>query len=612
MDRRTPILAVAAGLAVLAPAASAAPGDVVNRAEANFPTLATAATVEKIEGKEGLDLRATGSDGRPVDVEALLNDDRAKQRDAFGALDARLVRHLDGLADDERVPVAIWLVEPERTLGERPQEGATSEDVDKLARLQTERRAAEVAEVTTPFLEQLRRFDEEAAASTSSPLVWATLPAGLVRELAKDERVDTIYGDLERGGPETNLSREVVGANLAPANTLDGSGVQVGVVESGGLADTTNPFMTIERSDPGPSCGTTTAHATGVAGIIRARPGVSRIFSFPIRNTLQGFAPASRLSVGSWCNTGDHRPRIDSAANWGARVITNSYFTGTTGAVTADDRHADGLVHDRWRLFVKSAGNRGAGDGRVTSPGNGYNVLAVGNVDLRGTPARADDVMSATSSFVDPTSTTGDREKPELSAPGTNIQMLSNGFPWAGQVNSGTSFAAPKVAGTAARLIQRKPFLGVWPEQLRATLMASAANNIEGATRLSDVDGAGMMAVDTAVRILDDNRHGGRLVDCNTFGRSQVVSSTQLGAGQRLRAAISWTADPSAVDHANRPSADLDLEVRGPGGSVFSSSFDNTSEIVDFRASTAGTFEVRVVNFRCARPTFVGWAHTNG
>jgi hypothetical protein len=33
---------------------------------------------------------------------------------------------------------------------------------------------------------------------------------------------------------------------------------------------------------------------------------------------------------------------------------------------------------------------------------------------------------------------------------------------------------------------------------------------------------------------------------------------------------------------------------------------------VDFRAPTAGTYDIRVVNFRCARSTFVGWAHTNG
>jgi hypothetical protein len=605
MRSRTPILAAAAALAAFAPTASAAPGDVVSRAEATFPTLATAAKVEKIEGKAGLELRAD------VDVDALVREDRARQRETLGALDPLLAQHLERLADDELVPVALWLVEPERALGKRPGEGAGTEDIDKLAQLQTERRAAQVAEVTGPFLEQLRSYDDQAAASTSSPLVWAHVPAGLVRELARDERIDTIYGDLEKGSAETNLSREVVGANLAPADTLDGTGVQVGIVEINGLADTTNPFMRIERSDPGPSCGTTIPHATGVAGLIGARAGVARAFGIPIRNTLQGFAPAARLSVGSWCNAGDNRPRVDSAADWGARVITNSYATGATGAVSADDRHADGLVHNRWRLFVKSAGNRGMLEGRVTSPGNGYNVLAVGDVDLGGTLARGNDVMSNTSSFVDPTSTNGDREKPEVAAPGTNIQMLSNGFPWPGQTDSGTSFAAPQVAGTAARLIQRKPFLGIWPEQLRAILMSSAVNNIEGATRLSDVDGAGMIAVDSAVRILDNNRHGGRHVDCNTFGGPQVVSSTTLAANQRLRAAISWTADPSAVDHATRPSTDLDLEVRGPNGSsFFSASFDNTSEIVDFRAPVAGTYEVRVHNFRCARSTFVGWAHT--
>ena len=51
--------------------------------------------------------------------------------------------------------------------------------------------------------------------------------------------------------------------------------------------------------------------------------------------------------------------------------------------------------------------------------------------------------------------------------------------------------------------------------------------------------------------------------------------------------------------------------MRGPNGSsFFSASFDNTSEIVDFRAPVDGTYDVRVHNFRCARPTFVGWAHT--
>ena len=463
----------------------------------------------------------------------------------------------------------------------------------------------------------LQKIDPDATASTTSPVVWASLPTGLIRELATDDRIDTVYGDLEKGEPETNLSRLVVGADFAPAAGLDGSGVQVGVVEAGAVADA-NPFLSVERTEHAfLSCNSASQHATGVAGIIGARPGTATVRSpsfpwpnVPVTSNLTGFANASRLFVGSWCPAGENRTRVDGAVAWGARIVNNSYFTDTTGTVTVNDRHADGVVHDNWRLFVKSAGNRGAGDGRVTSPGNGYNVLSVGDVDLNGTSTRTDDTMSGTSSFVDPTSTVGDREKPELAAPGTNIRMLSSGFPFGGQTSSGTSFAAPMVSGTAARLVQRKPFLGAWPEQLRAVLMASAVRNVEGATRLSDVDGAGMIAANTAVRVLDDNRHGGRRVDCGTFGGSQTVDTVTLRQEQRLRAAISWTADPSAPDHANRPSADLDLQVRGPAGSVFSSSFDNTSEIVDFRAPVDGTYEVRVVNFRCSRSTFVGWAHT--
>ena len=200
---------------------------------------------------------------------------------------------------------------------------------------------------------------------------------------------------------------------------------------------------------------------------------------------------------------------------------------------------------------------------------------------------------------------------PKWLHPGRASPCCRSGFPYGGQVDTGTSFAAPMVTGTAARLIERKPFLGSWPEQLRAILMASAVRNVEGATRLSDVDGAGMIAANTAVRVLDANRHGGRQVQCSSFGASQSMDTVQLRAGDRLRAAISWTADPSAPDHATRPSADLDLQVRGPAGTAFSSSFDNTSEIVDFSAPVDGQYDVRVVNFRCDRSTFVGWAHTN-
>ena len=558
--RATAVLAVAASVGAFVPGIAAAESEEpVSGATATFPSLGVTVDVEKIEEGDGFFLQATLK-GRPVDFEGLVAREAVARRKQLGSLDAALAAHLKELGQDDRVPVALWLEEAERDLEKRPDTSAGLDEIDALFERRTAERAEQVAALTAPWLEMLREHDAEVSASTTSPVVWASLPVGLIRELASDERIDTLYGDLEKGGPTTNLSRRVVGADSPPALGLTGAGVQVGVVEWGGLADPHNPFLSVERQEHGsawgfPNCYAVSDHATKVAGVIGARPGSVTVSAggWPFTRTevatsnLSGFANAARLFVGGWCNTGDNRDRVDGAVNWGARIVNNSYWTDATGGVTVNDRHADGVVHNSWRTFVTAAGNRGDTDALVISPANGYNALTVGNVNLNFTDIRGDDVMSNTSSFVDPTSMFGDREKPEVAAPGTNIEMLSAGFPYKNSASSGTSFAAPTVAGTAARLLERKPGLASWPEQLRAVLMASAVNNIEGSERLSDVDGAGMIAADTAVRILDDNRHDGLHVNCATFGGSQTVNSVQLQQGQRLRAAISWTDRPVCV-----------------------------------------------------------------
>ena len=73
---------------------------------------------------------------------------------------------------------------------------------------------------------------------------------------------------------------------------------------------------------------------------------------------------------------------------------------------------------------------------------------------------------------------------------------------------------------------------------------------------------------------------------------------------------ISWTTDPSFFDYTNRPSADIDLQVVDPNGVVVASSasWDNASEIVEFDSWLGGTYTVRAVNYRCDKPTFLGWA----
>ena len=134
-------------------------------------------------------------------------------------------------------------------------------------------------------------------------------------------------------------------------------------------------------------------------------------------------------------------------------------------------------------------------DADVTSPGLAYNVITVGGLDDAGTAQWSDDTMYACSSFGDPMSQNGDREKPELVAPAANIEMVDPG-PANLAVDSGTSFAAPHVTGVTALLMQQNSRLTVWPEITRAMLMASATHNIEG--------------VDEAVRPGRCGWHGGQ------------------------------------------------------------------------------------------------------
>jgi len=294
--------------------------------------------------------------------------------------------------------------------------------------------------------------------------------------------------------------------------------------------------------------------------------------------------------------------------SWGSNI-------GLTPGVM--DRFYDSIVMNNARTVVKSAGNEGCGfGGNVTSPGLAYNVITVGCFDDRGTISWADDVMNSCSSFVDPVSGHGDREKPELVAPGTNITSTTLSFPFVGSVGSGTTLAAPVVTGAAALLIERSPFLASWPESVKAILMATAMHNIEGSSRLSEFDGAGAVDALRAYEVsrLQNGSFGGILYTCSSPDLLDVASLT-LFAGQRTRVAIAWDNDPNYALYSSQPGADLDLQIISPSGSAVASSasWDNTYEIVDFTPAVSGTYKLRVNKYRCSySPRFLGWAYRRG
>ena len=170
------------------------------------------------------------------------------------------------------------------------------------------------------------------------------------------------------------------------------------------------------------------------------------------------------------------------------------------------------------------------------------------------------------------------------------------------------------VTGTTALMMRTNGALGVWPEAVKAILLATATNNIEGATIWSEFDGAGGINADRANRVAghSNGTWGAQNYSCGAASQT-IVSSVFVNKGQRVRVAMAWDTNPTFwnFSYGSRPSADLDMQVIGPLGSGVAGSFswDNTYEIVDFVAQTTGTHRLRVNKFRCNHtPKWLGWA----
>ncbi|MCE7987634.1 MAG: hypothetical protein DYG89_41245, partial [Caldilinea sp. CFX5] len=156
-------------------------------------------------------------------------------------------------------------------------------------------------------------------------------------------------------------------------------------------------------------------------------------------------------------------------------------------------------------VVVVAAGNNGTAE--LFPPANDPFVITVGATDDRGTQSIADDVVGVFSAYG---TTIDGHAKPDLVAPGRNIVMslphnnklvMGKEYP-DNQIDNnyfrmtGTSMAAPIVAGAAALLLQDEPTLT--PDQVKFRLMATARKDWGGYDPMRA--GAGYLDVYAAVK----------------------------------------------------------------------------------------------------------------
>jgi len=320
--------------------------------------------------------------------------------------------------------------------------------------------------------------------------------SGLVKHVALDR---VIAGANERTGLTTGATaiRQQLG--------VDGTGVTVAVIDSGiyaahadfGDAITGQPRVArfVDFVNNAASAYDDYGHGTHVAGIIAGNGADSG-------GSHAGIAPAAQLVVLKVLDaSGGGRISdviaaldyvVSHRAELGIRVVNLSVGTGVYESYNSDPLTlAAKQAVDAGVVVVASAGNAGRNQqgqtqyGGITAPGNAPWVLTVGAASTMGTADRSDDTIAGFSSR-GPTAV-DHSAKPDLVAPGVgtestvspNSTLYNTKAPYlvGGTAStwyqpylslSGTSQAAPVVAGTVALMLQANPSLT--PNAVKAIL----------------------------------------------------------------------------------------------------------------------------------------------
>jgi hypothetical protein len=470
----------------------------------------------------------------------------------------------------------------------------------------------------------------------ASPFLLVNVTPERVKQLAASTQVAMLFSYDPKALTDLDDCMEIAGADLVQATGLTGKDVKVAVWESS-PDDTSELSITAKFSTEEGFSPSVSDHARLVTGIIKNKSDGNK-----------GFAPGSKMHS---ADDGD----LD-ALDWAidkkkVSAVNQSFhrFDEQLDIVSFDDIYKDyKLLHYPWTLIVHAAGNWVASN----SPGDSvveewvnhkcYNHINVGNHNDAAT------TMSGSSCFINPTTTHEDRELPEICANGTQVSAV-------GLTKSGTSFSSPATVGSVALLQEKQSILKIWPEGVRALLLAGSLTNVPSHSGVDEdgnpaadapntwwkdvsagrdgFDGAGALNIDRSVKIAGHRtgRTGasevrgwdiGKYVNASfntttNFALKTYTVKVPAKASDKsmLRVALAWNSRATATNigwfwpeliFASNLTMDLDIRVYevGAAGALTqvgrSLSYDNSYEVADVPVKPGKTYVIKVHRWRGA------------